>query len=282
MADYEKQRWIETTYKRLYWLGYKGRVGGFTWPCSQSAPPFDASEEKAWQAAAQLKTHLQNLKAQGYRVHVIAHSQGNVVMGEALRQAGPGAALVRTYIASQAAVAASCYKENVPLMPDPGQETPDVYGIYPPTSLPYFDGSAMSGAASRYVNFYNPSDYALTSVSGNGFSWETNQRWKPHQGWGYNVVDGFFESNSSGGLTSRTFPNDRFRIFSYGAEAKSLALGAMPTGGVFTSFTNLQTAQQYGPEHIYHSAQFRASMPARYRYWQGVMTAADLTPYNPQ
>jgi len=34
MDEYEKQRWIETTHKRLYWLGYKGRVGGFTWPCS--------------------------------------------------------------------------------------------------------------------------------------------------------------------------------------------------------------------------------------------------------
>jgi hypothetical protein len=274
MAEFEKQRWIETAYKRLWHLGYKGRVGGFSWPCSQSAPPFDASEEKAWQSAEQLKTHLANLKAQGYRVHVIAHSQGNVVTAEALRQSGAGSAAVRTYIASQAAVAASCYKENVPLMPNPGQETPDIYGTYPPTSLPYFDGSAMSGAASRYVNFYNPIDYALTSASGNGFSWETDQRLKPNQGWGYNIVDGFFESNISGGLTSRTLPNDRFRIFSYGAEAKSLALGALPTGGVFTSFTNLQTTQQYGPEHIYHSGQFRASLAIRYQYWMALLDAA--------
>lgn len=279
MAEFEKQRWVETTYKRLYWLGYKGRVGGFSWPCAQSAPQFDPSEEKAWQSAAQLKAHLANLKAQGYRVHVLAHSQGNVVMGEALRQAGAGSALVRTYIASQAAVAASCYKENVPLMPDPGQETPDVYGTYPPTSLPYFDGSAMSGATSRYVNFYNPVDYALTSASGNGFSWETDQRWKPTVPFLY--LTGFQELTLLG-FKTLTFPDDRFRIFSYAAEAKSKALGVMPTGGVFTSFTNLESNQQYGPEHIYHSGQFRASMATRYRYWQGVMTAADLTPFNPQ
>lgn len=288
MAEIEKQRWIETAYKRLYWLGYKGRVGGFSWPCAQSFPPFDASEENAWNSAVELKAHLANLKAQGYRVHVIAHSQGNVVMGEALRQwaaeghkkaDGSPDPLVRTYIASQAAVAASCYKENVPLMPDPGQETPDVYGTYPPTSLPYFDVSAMSGAASRYVNFYNPVDYALTSVGGLSlYSWETDQRLKPTAPYLYLV--GFQKLTLLGGKTL-LFPDDRFEIFSYAAEAKSKALGVMPTGGVFTSFTNLQSNQQYGPEHIYHSGQFRASMATRYRYWQGVMTAADLTPYNP-
>lgn len=273
MAEFEKQRWIETAYKRLYWLGYKGRVGGFSWPCAQSAPQFDPSEEKAWQSAAQLKAHLANLKAQGYRVHVIAHSQGNVVMGEALRQAGAGSALVRTYIASQAAVAASCYKENVPLMPDPGQETPDVYGTYPPTTLPYFDGSAMSGATSRYVNFYNPVDYALTSASGNGFSWETDQRWKPTAPYLYLAG---FQKLTLLGFKTLSFPDDRFEIFSYAAEAKSKALGVMPTGGVFTSFTNLESNQQYGPEHIYHSGQFRASMATRYQYWDGVLTEIGL------
>lgn len=282
MAEFEKQRWIETTYKRLYWLGYKGRVGGFSWPCAQSAPQFDPSEEKAWHSAAQLKSHLANLKAHGYRVHVIAHSQGNVVTGEALRQwaaerhkkaDGSPDPLVRTYIASHAAVAASCYKENVPLMPNPGQETPDVYGIYPPTSLPYFDGSAMSGAASRYVNFYNPVDFALTSASGNGFSWETDQRWKPTAPYLYL---GGFQKLTLLGFKTLSFPGDRFEIFSYAAEAKSKALGTMPTGGVFTSFTNLQSNQQYGPEHIYHSGQFRASMATRYQYWDGVLTEIGL------
>lgn len=30
MQPSDKQRWLETTFKRLYWLGYKGRVGGFS------------------------------------------------------------------------------------------------------------------------------------------------------------------------------------------------------------------------------------------------------------
>lgn len=281
LADFEKQRWLETAYKRLYWVGYKGRVGGFSWPCAQSSPPFDASEERAWQAGHELRMLLDNddankpgLKQRGYRLHVIAHSQGNVVTGEALRQAGAGSALVRTYIASQAAVAASCYKENLPLMPNYGQVTPDIYGTYPPTGRPYFDVAEMNGAAGRYVNFFNTSDFALTSASGNGFSWELDQRWKPNQGYGWTLALGFYHEIVI--LTRLSIPEDRFRIFSYAAQARSLAVGALPTGGVFTSFTNLQTAQQYGPEHIYHSGQFRASMATRYKYWDKVLTEIGL------
>jgi hypothetical protein len=259
MDEFEKQRWIETTHKRLYWLGYKGRVGGFTWPCSQSFRPFDGSEERAWSSATELKTHIENLKARGYRVHVLAHSQGNVVMGEALRQAGPGTALATTYIATQAAVAASAYHPNALLMPNPGNDTPDVYKVYPPTSRPYFDPLDMPGAATRYVNFYNRNDYALSSTSGNLVSWEKDQELKPNIGYHWSVTNGFFK-----GLvpfqTSYTFPADRFNIFSFCAEAKSLALGTIPTGGVFTRFTNLGSSYGYGTHHIYHSAQFRASI----------------------
>jgi hypothetical protein len=285
MKEFEKQRWIETTFKRLYWLGFKGRVGGFTWPCSQSAPPYDESEEKSWQSATQLMNLLSSLKAAGYRVHVLAHSQGNVVTGEALRQwkaAGNTSPLVSTYVASQAAIAAHCYASNVLLIPDfedssSDDHTPNVYLNYPPTSAPYLGVTAMQGAAGRYANFYNISDYALTGNSPTHPGWEIDQRWKPNQGFTYNSVDGFLESTATG-FTTLTIPNDRFRIFCYGAEARSKALGTMPTGGAFTSFTNLQSSLSYGSEHIYHSAQFRSYYAARYQYWTTLLTNLGLQP----
>ena len=288
MKEFEKQRWIETTFKRLYWLGFKGRVGGFTWPCSQSAPPFDESEEKSWQSATQLMNLLSSLKTAGYRVHVMAHSQGNVVTAEALRQwkaAGNTAALVSTYVASQAAIAAHCYASNVLLIPDfedslSDDHTPNVYLSYPATSAPYLATTAMQGAAGRYANFYNISDYALTGNSPTHPGWEIDQRWKPNQGFTYNSVDGFLESTANG-FRTLTIPNDRFRIFCYGAEARSKALGTMPTGGVFTSFTNLQSSLSYGSEHIYHSGQFRSYYAARYQYWTALLTNLGLQPLLP-
>lgn len=290
MQEYEKQRWIETTFKRLYHLGYKGRVAGFTWPCAQSFLPFDDSEARAWEAGVELKNLLSAYKSGGYRVHVLAHSQGNIVVGEALRQwkaAGNNTPLVSTYIASQAAIAAHCYDPAAPLIPgfagslsDDG--TPNVYLTYPPTSNPYLGMAATSGTATRFRNFQNPGDWALTGNSINPFSsdfrpiWQAGQRLKPDHGFAYNIVDGFLESTSDG-LRTLTIPNDRFRIFSYVAEARSLALGSTETDGVFAGpDTNLATTFGYGLEHKWHSGQFRSNMAARFQYWNQTLIEAGL------
>ncbi len=295
MQEFEKQRWIETTYKRLYWLGYKGRVGGFTWPCSQSAPPYDASEERAWESATQLKTLLSGLKTAGYRVHVMAHSQGNVVAGEALRQwkeAGNTTPLVRTYIASQAAIQAHCYDIGAPLIPgfagslsDDG--TPNDYVNYPPTGAPYMGAVAMSGAATNWLNFENPGDYALTGNSLDPLDfhpgWQVNQRLKPDAGtgMGYNAVDGFFISTPTG-IRSLVIPAERFKIFSYLAEGRSLALGSTTTGGVFAgNNTDLAATLSYGLHHRFHSGQFRSFMSERYEYWRRLLLGIGLQPFTP-
>jgi hypothetical protein len=305
MLPFEKQRWVEGVYKRLYWLGYKGRVGGFSWPCTYGSVDqafFDISEERAWQSGARLKEHIQSLNARGYRVHAIGHSQGNVVMAEALRlwraegNAGP---LVETYIASQAAIPAACYNPNAPWMPDHDEDTPDIYSRYwrggsdsiqfpetwPSTNPSYMSDTFMPGAANRWANFYNISDYALTGNSVLGHpGWEIDQRQKPNgylspARYSYSSGGGFKKVDSD--VHNLLFPDDRHEIFSYGAGAWSLALGTIPTGGVFTNFNNMQTNLNYGSEHIYHSAQFRASMARRYQYWIGLLDAALIPHINP-
>ena len=300
MEDPEKQRWIETAFKRLYLLGYKGRVGGFSWPCAFGLIDqirFDESEERAWQAGVRLLEHLQNLKNAGYRVHVIAHSQGNVVTGEALRlwrAAGNATALVSTYIASQAAVAAHSYNAAAPLMPDYEQSTPNVYAVYwragdsarfpqtwPATNPPYFANSIVQSAAGRWVNFYNPQDYALTAANGGTTSWETDQRWKPNNFYSWSVTNGFFK-----GLvpfeTSYSFPDDRYTIFSFCAEARSVAVGTNATGGVFgPNGVDLEAQFGYGRAHLWHSAQFRSFMAARQQYWAELLREIGIQPYTP-
>jgi len=133
--------------------------------------------------------------------------------------------------------------------------------------------------------FYNLSDYALT---GNSIAfpvhpgWEANQRLKPDDGFAYDSSLGFAESSDStiSGVVFRTLPNDRYRIFSYIAEGRSKALGTQPTGGVFTSFTNLQDLG-YADQHIWHSGQFRGSQATRYQYWRTFLRTIDLVPTLP-
>jgi hypothetical protein len=302
MQEFEKQRWIETTYKRLYWLGFKGRVGGFSWPCAQSALPYDESELRAWQSGEQLRLLLDNsdanklgLKQLGYRVHVIAHSQGNVVIGEALRQAGVGSNLVWTYVASQAALPGHCYNPQAELFPfqssmDDG--TPNVYARYwkpgspdrwpenwPEGNPSYFAPTYMNGAAGKYVNFYNDVDYALTGTAIDHGAWELTNKLKPDgtEYFSYNSTDGF-QQRPGGGATvfNLKFPDDRFGIFAYGAEGRSLALGARATGGVFTSELNLRAAFNFTDEHIYHSGQFRSFYAARVSYWTRLLVEMGL------
>ena len=292
MQEFEKQRWIETTHKRLWHLGYKGRVGGFTWPCSQLAPPYDESEERAWQSAQQLKNLLSSLKIAGYRVHMIAHSQGNVVAGEALRLAGANSDVVRTYVASQAAIQADCYNTNNLQIQDWGSSdsgTPNICLSYPGAGGPYLGTSIMQGAATKFANFYNLSDYALT---GNSIAfpvhpgWEADQRLKPNGSlWVFSYSFAYtsgigFQKFENGGWQTLQLPDDRYRIFSYAAEGRSKALGTQPTGGVFTSFTNLQSLG-YADEHIWHSGQFRGSQAGRYQYWIKFLDAALIPHLNP-
>jgi hypothetical protein len=296
MQEFEKQRWIETTYKRLYHLSYKGRVAGFTWPCAQSFLPFDDSEVRAWEAGAQLKNLLSALKGGGFRVHILAHSQGNIVVAEALRQwkaAGNTSPLISTYIASQAAIAAHCYDPAAPLIPgfagslsDDG--TPNVYLNYPPTSAPYLGTAATSGTAARFRNFQNPGDWALTGNSINPLSydfkpiWQAGQRLKPDFGYGWASTTGFYKAPWIPGVTDYHFPDDRFKIFAYCAEGRSLALGSTETDGVFAGpDTNLSGAFGYGLEHKWHSGQFRSYLAVRYPYWIAVLDAALIAHLNP-
>ncbi len=98
---------------------------------------------------------------------------GNEVVGEAFReyvQANPGGSpLVETYIASQAAVSADAYG-------DPSttegfiQDGPFLFQHWPDglANQPgYYAGNGP--AASNWVNFYNPVDYALSAWSWNNY-----------------------------------------------------------------------------------------------------------------
>src|SRR6202044_4148485 len=103
MTDSAKDFFAQTAYKRLYWQGYQGRFGAFQWPttvANLTGPHFDQSESQAWYSGAGLLNLLVALNKEYLgQVYVMGHSHGNVVVGEALRQAtqqGLGQ-LVNTY-----------------------------------------------------------------------------------------------------------------------------------------------------------------------------------------
>ena len=264
MELWEKDRFAETAFKRLYWQGYQGRFGFLRWPTYYDFPAeafslmafdpqnYDNSEYNAWKSGQGLLNKLAELNAKypGH-VYLLAHSMGNVVAGEALRLAGNNQ-IVNTYVASQAAVPAHCYDTNIADYSftygiNWGPFTPNIYGNW---------FLSNSGAASRRVNYYNTNDYALQRPR-----WEWNQLFKPdtsifdwtygfngypHTGypnsatnhytagvddtppWNYFFKENFFGTDVY--LDIVNVLTNRYECMAYAAQARSTALGR--TAGV--------------------------------------------------
>jgi pimeloyl-ACP methyl ester carboxylesterase len=286
MERWEKDRYAETSFKRLYWQGYQGRFGIFRWPTdnnfgdigsgSRNTPlndpkNYDRSESTAWNAGTGLKIFLTTLNSQyPENVYLLAHSMGNIVAGEALKQAG-ASQLVNTYVAMQGAVPSHAYDSATPVrVLGPGgiqdSGTPNRYAQYPTNGAPcYFNGSAGAGV---YVNFFNTNDYALDK-------WQIDQNLKPDVGYGYSISkDRFYKGIITG--TPIFFPADTYEIFSYCDEARCFAVGAQTSvGGVFFgNQVNLQTTWPLDThpnggykDHVWHSAEFRSDFSSRAICW---------------
>lgn len=277
MATWEKDRFAETEFKRLYWQGYQGRFGSFRWPTtlqvtSNLFSAFDLSEFNAWSSAPGLLKLLTSLNAEyAGNVYLTAHSHGNVVAGEALRLAGTNK-VINTYVAMQGAIAAHAYDPTTPYETAPNY--PDYYAqYYPNGGTNYFNGIKGAGT---YVNFFNPKDWALLGP------WPQDQAGKPVSGYHYvtqNGVTGFY-SGSEAPYILLLAPVDRFTIFSYCDQATCYALGAqVNVGGVFSSNSQVEldlNPYGFGGTHVYHSGEFRSDYAKRWQFWNQVLVKTKL------
>jgi hypothetical protein len=287
MAPWEKERFAETAFKRLYWQGYKGKFGLFKWPTyfqsgslfkdvALDSANFDRSEFNAWRSATPLNSLFNYLQGQyPDRVRVVAHSMGNIVAGEALKLAGTST-LIHTYVASQAAIPAHCYDPNTAfnmtfesIFDD---HTPNAYAQYWTSTSPQYFYNI--GGAANFVNYYNTNDYALSPTL-----WELNQKLKPDDttgSYGYNVTSNLFFR----GTTTLIFPTNTYEIFSFCDEARARALGRQPNvGGAFTVGAQIDlnaTPFAFGTPHKGHSAQFRSYNALRWVYWDQLLSTFNI------
>lgn len=281
LERWEKDRFAEAMFKRLYWQGYQGRFGLFRWPThnkfdaynwSGSNPVsdpnnYDNSELQGWLSGRGLRQLLADLNAQyPEQVRVAAHSMGNVVAGEALRTNTP---LVAVYAALQAALPSRAYDSNATYRAIPGaanDNTPELYRDYcgfAPTK-PYFH---LAAGAALYVNFYNPVDYALDK-------WTLDQNLKPAGTLNYSYVAAtstFYRFRNQTGQQILACPTNSFELFSYCVEGQCYALGAQAgVDGAFTSQAEvlLDPTFAFGGLHKGHSAEFRSTNMKRSAFWE--------------
>jgi hypothetical protein len=156
----------ETVYKRLYWAGYNGRFATVKWPCNLLTPipdpltpaVFNDSELQGYKASTALTNYITGLRSRfpNYRLNILAHSQGNTVVSEAIKNG----LTFDTYILTQGALPDSAYDVNASTnsdlqaaendYPTPDWQPMGYHGVY-----------TNSNFAGRVVNFYNPQDGVL-------------------------------------------------------------------------------------------------------------------------
>lgn len=289
MKGWEKKRWTETTFKRLWHQGYKGRVGGFSWPTEESLVDseglkisYNHSEAKAWASAEYLAFYIMDLHQKKWRITAMAHSMGNIVTSEALRQL-PSGTSIHAYISAQAAVPGRCYADKSILSQETCSQTlPDYYGEYhergelPGTpGKPYF--ADMVNKTSKRIRFYNSKDWALGH-------WDTNNSMKPGLLVGNNydyddTPDGpVFYSKSSWPTPNLVLPfyEHQNTIFAYVVRSRTRAIGAETVEvPLFNKHYNL-FGWDYDDAHYSHSRQFRSNIVDEWPYWKAVIESCEF------
>lgn len=148
----------DTIFKRLYWAGYGGKFMAAGWPCLQSLQTidFNSSELHAYKASFGLTNYFAQLRTRfpGYRLNVLAHSQGNAIVGEAVREG----ANLDTYILTQGAMGAGCYDVNFTIYPLLASQ--ESY-VHTPQLKPMGYIGIYTNFTGHLVNFYNFYDPVL-------------------------------------------------------------------------------------------------------------------------
>jgi len=201
-----------------------------------------------------------------------------------------GKALMHTYVATQAAVAAEAYDGVTDLQILSFPEPPNVYKHYPDPSVtpnaPYFSG-IKAAASNRIINFYNKDDIAM-------LAWEYNQQFfKPTKNpdieyeYDYNDHGWFREVVVTPGETITEYldlniPNERYAVFAFAAQGKSSPLGSEgriggEIGNANIGNINLNTGDhKYTGESEDHSGQFRSINARRWNYYQELLKVFEI------
>jgi len=297
----ERLSFAETTYKRMWWNGYEGQFGLYSWPTDtiNDAPTngivgfaigaasnltdldnFNRSERRAYESAEGLRDLLSDLQSDRYfgNVSLLAHSMGGVVASEALRRevvlASQPEELVQNVILTQVAMSADAYDSvaadmddwNVFGISDAGvPDHPNLYATYPDGNGTLY--SQIGGAAENIYNYYNEDDYALGV-------WKSNQNAKHgggivgfDTGYTYAYIDGKTFNTPTGLQALEEDITSSYELLAYAVRSYSEAVGAVEIDGSIVTSVNIKDLFTIAGAAHDHSGQFNRSLVDNDEYW---------------
>ncbi len=275
----------DTTFKRLWQSGYKGRFYSFRWPTyhgdNNGADPLDLykpggatynpSEYRAWLSGPALADFVNQLPNPSAR-YLIAHSMGNVVAGSALRS---GMALTR-YAMCHSAMAAMAYDSRIV---DDNYQTPDT-DMDGGTRQAFGLGDKLNPLSTDIVNFALPADSALGQWSAN------NQFFKPQllapvsinpHNYAYHPFAARGRKLTYEGILSVRYITSLPEAMGYVTQSRSRAAGAKEsTGGSVKSFVNMgEGGFNFGTEH---SAERDFTIQKTSPFWDAILETFGVNP----
>jgi hypothetical protein len=292
MSYHEAQTWANTSFKRLWQLGYKGRYAFFSWPTYSPATSefngymtYNKSEYRAWLSGAALKSYVHSLPS-GYTKSIMAHSMGNVVVGSAFRQGMGG---ISNYSLFNSAMAAQAYDPT--RIDYPTRQTPDTDSD--PTVQNRFGlSSKFSGITAKVTNFYLEDDLATRIWSANHVANKPQIILAPLHRYGYSnsgyTVDGTLHKLAQLDPLVLSVPLRGITMteeaMAFVTQTRSLPAGRTPTNLGFTSGgqLNMDTfifendyRSLFGSEH---SAEWIWSLQRTFGVWRALLNSFDINP----
>jgi hypothetical protein len=280
LTPWETEDFSETMFKQLYWQGFQGRFASLRWPTRSAETDsngldyltFNRSEHVAFESGTGAAAYFSDLRQRftNDTISVCAHSQGNIVMMEALKElAGANQRPLDNYVMMQAAVPAHCYDTTVPYFHDFTNEdqlvpTPNTYANY---ATGITNALRVGG---KIINFFNTNDYALVSATTNIYGINFNVSWIANEeltkplapfGYSYNPTNSTaYLTNVAYGVTGRTV-TDPFELMPFVARPRSLAVGSQSGVGrtVNGGELDLKTLNFSGNDYD-HSGEFNRNI----------------------
>lgn len=291
----EFQGWADTSYKRLWHHGYKGKFYAFRWATYSGEDSFpggyftyNPSEYRAWLCAPALADFVNQLPNVG-RKQLFAHSMGNVIAGAALR----AGMIIDRYALCNAAMAAMAYDSNYFLRYKQGTTeelddiyqfpavesimgTPDtdpnpyvsaVYGLQDKFTKHHFPGTENpheEEAPPTMINFGLPNDSALGKWTSN------NKNFKPEANKGYSYTIG--EITPAGASQAEAM--------GYLTKSLTRTVGAdLRTKGAISEFVNMEswgTNVNHGGFGDTHSAEWIWNYQSTNLFWAKLYEKLEL------
>ena len=317
MSPADTVSYSETMFKRLWWRGFKGRFVAIRWDTYYDSTDFgwvpyagqaiDAylakyndSEHNAWLTGQSLANYVNSSAIPlGYSRNLVAHSMGNVVVGDALQQGMK----INNYALLNAAIPAACYDTSTTLPPAPTTTTAGVLGTVHEwdASTPDDDPDTatqnlayrgrLKNVSGNLTSFYLPQDYATS------YAWEVNNvlakppvypiAGAPDTEDGYLVFEWGYNRNAPSGQKlykgvpgAARYLTDRDEANSYACRTWAKAVGAEgKTAGPIGAKVDLSSST-YGNFNTEHSAEFDRNIQQLEAFYNALLDSLRI-PRNP-